>query len=128
MDEAMGFMEQASALALFAYGREWRQMGKPMTATELEEQLRGRILPHRNRGSIKTRHSELAERVQDVLAKATAPGIRGEAEKQELAESWLELAVSLAKIPVKYDADRLKQQQKQESQEMKTEAIMCSSM
>ncbi len=128
MDEAMGFMEQASALALFAYGRERRQMGKTLTATELEEQLRGRILPHRNRGSIKTRHSELAERVQDVLAKATAPGIRSEAEKQALAESWLELAVSLAKIPIKYDADRLKQQQRQESQEMKTEAIMCSSM
>ena len=42
------------------------------------------------------------------------PGIRSESEKQELAESWLELAISCAKVSVKYEADVLKQQQKQE--------------
>ena len=78
------------------------------------EELRGRILPHQNRGSLKSRTAELVEQTRRVCEKASAPGLRSEAEKRELAESWLELAVSCAKVSVKYEADILKQQQKQE--------------
>ena len=53
------------------------------------------------------------EQTRRVFEKAAAPGICGEAEKRELAENWLELAVSCAKVSVKYEADSLKQQQKQ---------------
>ena len=42
-----------------------------------------------------------------------APGIRSGTEKRALADRWLELAVSFAKVPVKYGADILEQQQKQ---------------
>lgn len=114
MDAAMDCIEQASALALFAYGREHRQMGKPLSDTELEQQLRCGILPHQNRGNIKNRSSEIVEQVQNILSKSAAPGIRSARDKEQLASAWLELAVMLAKIPVKYDADILKQQQKQE--------------
>ena len=110
----MGCMELASALALYAYGRELRQLGEPHTGKELVEELRGCIRPHQNRSNLKSRTAELVEQTRRVFEKATAPGIRSEAEKRELAESWLELAVSCVKIPVKYEADVLKQQQKQE--------------
>ena len=114
IDAAMDCIEQASALALFAYGREQRQMGKVMSAAELSEQLQQRILPHQNRGSIKNRHSEIVTQIQDILARSEAPGIRSAGDKEQLASAWLDLAVSLAKIPVKYDADILKIQQKKE--------------
>ena len=124
MDAAMDCIEQASALALYAYGRERRQMGKPMSAAELSEQLQRSILPHQNRGSIKNRHSEIAAQIQDILARSAAPGIRSAEDKEQLASAWLELAVSLAKIPVKYDADNMKQRQDQErSAAMRMEAM-----
>ena len=114
MDAAMTCMEQASAFALFAYGREMRQMGQPMSDFELENRLRNCIRPHQNRGSIQNQHSDIAIQARDILARCAAPGIRSAADKEQLAQAWLDLAVSFAKIPIKYDADILKQQQKQE--------------
>ena len=114
LDKAMDCMEQASALALAVYGRERHQSGTPLSSEELAQELQQRILPHQSHGSLKNRHTELAAQLQNVLAKASASGIRSEALKRSLAESWLELAVSFAKVPVKYEADILKQQQKQE--------------
>ncbi len=113
-DRAMDCMEQASALALSMCSRELRQLGVSHTKEELAEELCQRIQPHQNRGSLKTRHTELAVQFQSILAKVSAPGIRGRTDKCVLAESWLDLAASFAKIPVKYEADILKQQQKQE--------------
>ena len=57
--------------------------------------------------------NELVEQAQNVLERVSTPGIRSESEKRGLAESWLELALSCAKVSVKYEADVLKQQQKQ---------------
>lgn len=112
-ETAMPCIELASALALFAYGRELRQLGEPRSREELAEELRRSILPHQNRANLKNRTAELVEQVQSVLAKVNVTGIRSEADKRELAESWLDLAVSCAKVPVKFKADMLKQQQKQ---------------
>lgn len=113
-DKAMDCMEQMSALALAACGRELRQIGKPTSTQDLAEALRRCILPHQNRGKLHGRHSEIAMEIQSVLAKCTAPGIRSPEDKQQLAKAWLELAASCAKIPVKYEAEELKQKQKQE--------------
>ncbi len=121
---AMNQIELASALALFAYSRELRQMGELRSTEELVDELQCRILPHRNRGNLKNRHAELAGQLHSVLEKATAPGIRSKAEKQEMADSWLDLAVSLAKMPVKYEADLIKQQQKQEQRVSQHEMTM----
>ena len=112
-EAAVTCIELASALALYAYGRELRQMGEPRSGEELVEELRGRIHPHQNRSSLKNRINELVEQAQNVLERASTPGIRSESEKRELAESWLELALSCAKVSVKYEANGLKQQQKQ---------------
>ena len=120
-DRAMECMEQASAQALAVYGREMRQLGEPRSAEKLEEELCRRIQPHQNKSSIKNRAGELAAQFQGVLAKANAPGIRNETNKRELADSWLELAASFAKVPVKHEADILKQQQKQEQSMLKQE-------
>lgn len=109
-EAAMSCVELASALALYAYGRELRQLGEPRTGKELVEELRGCIRPHQNRSNLKNRTAELVEQTRRVFEKASAPGIRSEAEKRGLAESWLELAVSCAKVSVKYEADVLKQQ------------------
>ncbi len=113
-DRAVECIEQASALALAVYSRELRQLGEPRSAEELAEELCRCIRPHRNRSSLKSRPGELAAQFQNVLAKTSAPGIRSDAEKRSLANSWLELAASFARVPVKYEADILKQQQKQE--------------
>ena len=89
-------------------------MGDPVNSEEMNEVLCHRIQPHQNRSVIKNRDTEIAMEIQSVLAKGSAEGIRAEADKQQLADAWLGLAVSCAKIPVKYEADLLKQQQKQE--------------
>ena len=115
LDKAMDCMEQASALALAAYGQDQRQLGESHSAEALSEALCSRIFPHQNHGSLKNRHTELAAQFQSVMTKASASGICSDAEKRSLAESWLELAVSFAKVPVKYEADMLKQQQKQQT-------------
>ena len=112
-DRAMECMEHASALALAVYERELRQMGDPRSPEELAEVLYRRILPHQNRGSLHRRPADLTTQFQSVLEKALAPGIRSGTEKRALADRWLELAVSFAKVPVKYGADILEQQQKQ---------------
>ena len=112
-EAAMSCIELASALALYAYGRELRQLGEPRSDAQLLEELQSHIRPHQNRGGLKGRAAELVEEAQSIFAKASAPGIRSEAEKWELAESWLDLAASCAKVSVKYEADVLKQQQKQ---------------
>ena len=113
MDAAMDCVELASALALFAYGRERRQMGDVMSPKQLTDQLQQRILPHQNHVGIKNRNSEITAQVRDIFSKSSAPGIRSAAEKEQTAVAWLDLAVSLVKIPVKYDADMIKQSQKQ---------------
>ncbi len=113
-DRAVECTEQASALALAVYSRELRQLGESRSAEELAEKLCRCIRPHRNRSSLRSRPGELAAQFQNVLAKTSAPGIRSDAEKRDLANSWLELAASYARVPVKYEADILKQQQKQE--------------
>jgi hypothetical protein len=84
---AMNQIELASALALFAYSRELRQMGELRSTEELVDELQSRILPHRNRGNLKNRHAELAGQLHSIIEKASAPGIRSKAEKQELADS-----------------------------------------
>ena len=117
----MSCIELASALALYAYGRELRQLGKPRSGEKLVEELRSCIRPHQNRSNLKNRTAELVEQTRHVFEKASAPGIRSKTEKRELAESWLDLAVSLAKVPIKYEADILKQQQKQEQAAMQQE-------
>ena len=114
LEAAMGCMELASALALTACSRELRQMGELRSTEELVDELQCRILPHRNRSNLKSRGAELARQLHSVLEKASAPGIRGKAEKQELANNWLDLAVSFAKVPVKYEADLIKQQKQEQ--------------
>ena len=113
LEGAMDCIELASALALYAYGREVRQLGEPRSGPELVEKLCSCIQPHQNRSNLKNRTAELVEQAQNVLKRASMPGIRSESEKRELAESWLELAISCAKVSVKYEADISKQQQKQ---------------
>lgn len=113
-DRAMECLEHASALALAVYEREMRQLGEPHSPEALTEALCRRILPHQNRGSLQRRPAELTAQFQSLLEKVSVSGIRCESEKRELAESWLELAVSCAKMSVKYEADILKEQQKQE--------------
>ena len=112
-DRAMECMEHASALALAVYERERRQLGERCSTEDLADALYRRILPHQNRGSLHRRPAELTTQFQSVLEKALTPGIRSETEKRALADSWLELAVSFARVPVKYEADILEQQQKQ---------------
>ena len=116
-DQAMTCMEQMAALSLAAYGWERNQLGDAVSTEELTSVLQSGIQPHQNRGVIKTRDTEIRMEIQSALAKGCTEGIRTETDKRQLAEAWLGLAVSCAKIPVKYEADLLKQQRKQEQAE-----------
>lgn len=121
-DQAMTCMEQMASLSLTAYARERRQLGDTVSTKELADVLQSRIQPHQNRGAIKNRDTEIRMEIQSVLAKGSAGGIRTELDKRQLADAWLGLAVSCAKILVKYEADLLKQQRKQDREQTKLAA------
>lgn len=110
-DQAMGWMENASVLALAAARREYRQIGRDLSPEQLAEALLHRIKPHRNRSNLKNRASEIEMELQGVLAKSA--GIHTAEEKMQTASAWLDLAASCAMVPIKYAADELIQQQKQ---------------
>ena len=111
----MDCAEEMAALSLLVTLRECRQLGTALSPDQGCQYLQSHILPHQNRRSIPSRTEEIAARLQTGLDKSSAPGVRGETEKREIAGAWLELALSCAKVSVKYDAEELKQmdQQKQ---------------
>ena len=111
-EQAMDHMETMSALALSVVLRECRQMGTVLTEEQGARFLQSHIHPHQNRGSLKTRATEIGMEFQSVLAKDAVEGIRTEVEKKATASAWLELAISCAKVPIKYCADELRRQQK----------------
>lgn len=100
----------------------------PYTALTVEQGVRfleSHILPHQNRSILKNRADEIAMQFQSVLAKNNRQGIRTQAEKKEVASAWLELAISCAKVPVKYEADEIKRRQKEEKTQRETEPVMA---
>ena len=98
------------------------------TALTVEQGVRfleSHILPHQNRSILKNRADEIAMQFQSVLAKNNCQGIRTQAEKKEVASAWLELAISCAKVPVKYEADEIKRRQKEEKTQREAEPVMA---
>ena len=113
-DRAMDAMELAAAMALSSALREFRQMGKVVSPQQGAERLRQSIQPHHNRGSLKNRADAIALELQRILAQKASAGICGRESKESLAYRWLELAASCAKVPIRYEADQIKQRQKEE--------------
>ena len=124
-DQAMERMETMAALALSVVLRECKQMGTALTTEQGVRFLESHILPHQNRGILKNRADEIAMQFQSVLAKNKCQGIRTQAEKKEVASAWLELAISCAKVPVKYEADEIKRRQKEEKTQREAEPVMA---
>ena len=124
-DQAMERMETMAALALSVVLRECKQMGTALTTEQGVRFLESHILPHQNRGILKNRADEIAMQFQSVLAKNNRQGIRTQAEKKEVASAWLELAISCAKVPVKYEADEIKRRQKEEKTQREAEPVMA---
>ena len=125
-EQAMDHMETMSALALSVVLRECRQMGTVLTEEQGARFLQSHIHPHQNRGSLKTRATEIGMEFQSVLAKDAVEGIRTEVEKKATASAWLELAISCAKVPIKYCADELRRQQKEEKALLEAAQAMAS--
>ena len=125
-EQAMDHMETMSALALSVVLRECRQMGTVLTEEQGARFLQSHIHPHQNRGSLKTRATEIGMEFQSVLAKDAMEGIRTEVEKKATASAWLELAISCAKVPIKYCADELRRQQKEEKALLEAAQAMTS--
>ena len=113
LETAMDCMEEIAALSLLVTLRECRQLGTALTPAQGSQYLQSHILPHQNRMAIRNRTEEISAQLQTALAKSSTPGVRGEAEKREIASAWLELALSCAKVSVKNDADELKAMEKQ---------------
>ena len=108
MDEAVDCVEEMAALSLLAVLRECRQLGTVLTSEQGVRYLQSRIRPHQNRDSLNRRTTEIADLVRDAVAKSERTGVRTRAEKRDIASAWLELAVSCAKVSVKYEADHPK--------------------
>lgn len=125
-ERAMDHMETMSALALSVVLRECRQMGTVLTEEQGARFLQSHIHPHQNRGSLKTRATEIGMEFQSVLAKDAVEGIRTEVEKKATASAWLELAISCAKVPIKYCADEHRRQQKEEKALLEAAQAMAS--
>lgn len=125
-ERAMDHMETMSALALSVVLRECRQMGTVLTEEQGARFLQSHIHPHQNRGSLKTRATEIGMEFQSVLAKDAVEGICTEVEKKATASAWLELAISCAKVPIKYCADELRRQQKEEKALLEAAQAMAS--
>lgn len=121
-DQAMSWMENASALALAAARREYRQIGRDLSPEQLESALRRRIKPHRNRSGLNGRARDIEAELQGVLAKSA--GIHTAEEKRQTASAWLDLAASCAMVPVKYAAEELIQQQKQAQEQAQAPPTM----
>jgi len=113
-DQAMDAMELAAALALASALREYRQMGKEMFPQQGAEHLQMSIRPHHNRGSMKHRADEIAMEFQNILAQKASAGICSQEDKEKIALAWLKLAASCAKVPIRYEAELMKQRQKEE--------------
>lgn len=111
-DKAVSCMESASAMALSAAADTLRQTGREYAPEEWSKVLHQRILPHKNRMGLNGREKELVAELQEVLTK-TAEATT-EAEHFRNAAKWLDFATSCAMAPVKYEADQMKEQQKQE--------------
>ena len=114
LETAMDCMEEMAALSLLVVLQECRQLGTALTPAQGCQYLQSHILPHQNRKSIRSRTEETAAQTQTALDKSNASGVRGEAEKRGIADAWLELALSCAKVSVKHDGDELKQRQKED--------------
>lgn len=113
-EQAIEKITHAAALALAVVRREYRQMREDMSPQHMTELLLECIHPYQNRSALHSRAAEISMEFQKVLAQNHAAGIRTKEDKQHLADVWLDLAVSCAKVPIKYEADQMKQQQKQE--------------
>lgn len=114
-DQAMDIMEQISASALSVVLQECRQMGSELTADKVSAFLQEQIKPHKNRVAIRNRSDEIAVELQDALRKSQTAGVRDIAEKKDITRTWLNLAISCAKIPVKIAADQFVELQKQQT-------------
>jgi hypothetical protein len=111
-EQAMSCMESAAGLALSAAVRAFRQTGREFTPAEWSNALYKRIMPHKNRDSLQGRDKKLATDLQAVLAKCT--GATTEADHFKDAAAWMDFAVSCTMAPIRYEADILKEQQKQQ--------------
>ena len=121
----VGMSRGNTALCLSVVLLECKQMGTALTVEQGVRFLESHILPHQNRSILKNRADEIAMQFQSVLAKNNRQGIRTQAEKKEVASAWLELAISCAKVPVKYEADEIKRRQKEEKTQRETEPVMA---
>ncbi len=117
-DQAMERMEKASAFALAAALRERRQLREPVAESAVASFLQNEVWPNHNKCALKGRSDELLAELQSVMSKATAQGIRTKTEKEAIADAWLHLAASCAKVVVKYETDLQEQQQSQQTIEM----------
>lgn len=112
-EKAADCMEQMAALSLSFAVREYRQMGDITSTDHMCAVLQSRFKPYQNRGKLVNRTDELAMKLQSVLARGSAEGIRSREQKEALAEAYLDVAIDYAKVLVRLEVEAQKQEQKQ---------------
>jgi len=115
-EKADACMDDASALSLFMAAREYRQMGRTLSAVELSAMMQNSFNPHQNRGKIQNRVTELSVKAQAILATRRADGLRTPEQKQKQADAWMSLALDCAKVIISGRAAEMKLEQKEQEQ------------
>lgn len=110
-DKAMDCVESAAGLALSAAALALQQAGRAFTPEQWSGALSQRILPHKNRSGLKGREKELSAELQAVLIKNTGATV------ETKISAWLDFAASCTMVPIRYQADLLKEQQKQQKEQ-----------
>ena len=115
-EKAHECMEDAAALSLFMAAREYRQMGRTLSAEDLSAMMQTGFKPHQNRGKIQNRVTELSVKAQAALAMRQTDGLRTPEQKQKQADAWTALALDCAKVIISSRADEMKLAQKDQEQ------------
>ena len=113
-DKAFDCVEDMACLSLSLAAREYLQMGRSFTASQLSALLQEGFRPHQNRGKVHNRTAEIAQKVQAALALRGAEGLRAPKDKQKQADAYVSLALDCAKILIRVQADELRQAQKEQ--------------
>ena len=119
--EAADCAESMAVLALYEAAREYRQMGKELSAEERSELLKSNFHPHQNRGKIQNRVADLGQKIGAALSLRHADGVRTPEQKERQSNAYLDIALHCVKDLVRVQADDIKLEKKKS--EMQMEAL-----
>ncbi len=107
--EIAGHLRFIAAAAVHAAQKEYRQMERPVATDELVRQLEESYRPHQDRGWLRTKAEDIRLDVAALDRQLRAAGLRSPQDKQNLAASYMRLALNCVKAQLAVTLDTQKQ-------------------